>query len=166
MKKLLKYHQRLVNEKGLPPSKLMLKHAINEQLMCEIFSYILKSDLNMHMKTDHFVKCCMCKLTFQNRLKLIDHMNLTHKEIKNSFKDIGEQLLKKISQEINSDGPLPECPKCDFFFEVIEEVHEHVPEIFCKGCDSCIKSAYPKSDWPLPEEDQCLAHTWILNYIF
>ena len=37
LEKLLSYHQRLVDEKGLPPSKLMMQHTkhSNEQFKCD-----------------------------------------------------------------------------------------------------------------------------------
>ena len=185
MKKLLKYHQRLVNEKGLPPSKLMLKHANNEQLMCEICGYIFKSesDLNMHMKTDHFprikcdqcqfnclyingfknhkkknhiIKCGICKIGFETQSKLITHMNLVHEEMKKSFKVRGEELIQKYITKI-SNGKTPKCPMCKVTFMYLEDLNDHM-EMFCTDCKSCVKSSYPKSDWPLPDGEDCVSH--------
>ena len=61
MKKLLTYHQRLVAEKGLPPSRLMLENTGNNSLpevsefQCEICETISESqnDLNNHIKQKH-----------------------------------------------------------------------------------------------------------------
>ena len=106
LEKLLSYHQRLVEEKGLPPSRLMLQHSvpapspcppaqpvqvdISENFDCDQCDYTSKSkqglrihtghkhkEMQMLVTCDHF-KCVICGMGFNTENCLNDHVNSEH----------------------------------------------------------------------------------------
>ena len=92
------------------------------------------------------------------------HMNLAHEEMNKPFKVRGEEMVQKYIKQI-SKGKMTKFPVCKAIFKDLEDLNDHM-EIFCKDCNSCVKSAYPKADWPLPDEEHCLTHQWVLYNIF
>ena len=75
-------------------------------------------------------------------------MNLVHAELRKPFEVRGEEMLQKYIKLLSS-GKMPKCHMCKVIFRDLEDLNDHM-EIFCKDCKSCVKSEYPKSDWPLP----------------
>ena len=107
LERLLSYHQRLVEERGLPPSRLMLKHAAtppspstpdtiqkpdqeDEQFKCEQCEYIstTKQDVDNHRvdthresyvsKTKKVINCKHCTFTAHKRKDMETHKKSVH----------------------------------------------------------------------------------------
>ena len=71
--KLLAYHKRLVDEKGLPPSNLMLQHAAGS-------SSIYPSAQKPSQEDSSIFKCDQCEKSFKSKRKLEKHMKKKHQD--------------------------------------------------------------------------------------
>ena len=72
--KLLAYHKRLVDEKGLPPSNLMLQHAAESSSTYPPAQKPSPEDISLF-------KCDQCEKTFKFKRKLGKHIKKKHIEL-------------------------------------------------------------------------------------
>ena len=116
LQKLLDYHQRLVTEKGFPPSKLLLQHAA---------ALVTESDKKPEQEenTQEF-KCDQCDHTSKTMHGLKMHKDGKHKE----------NQLPEILSEDSLDNTLVvtlqmkqfSCEKCVYTFKSKQELDNHM----------------------------------------
>ena len=97
LSKLLDYHQKLVDEKGLPPSKLMLKHAA-------------KAPSASPPKDGCTFQCDQCENKFNSKRKLKQHMRNKHTNLQKpeELRDV-ELVLEQ--EESSQDFKCEHCEK-------------------------------------------------------
>ena len=139
LQKLLDYHQRLVTEKGLPPSRLMLHHAA---------ALVTESDKKPEQEenTQEF-KCDQCDHTSKTVHGLKVHRDGKHKE--NQLSEILSEHSLDSSLVVIVQKPVHmkhfSCEKCVYTFKSKQELEDHMEdthnvndstlEIKCYYCD-------------------------------
>ena len=74
LESLLTYHQRLVTEKGMPPSRLMLQHAAAPPAQ----------PVNTKQNEKELLTCNYCEYSTPSKLGLVGHIGIRHKEVSQS----------------------------------------------------------------------------------
>ena len=127
---LLSYHQRLVLEKGLPPSRLML-------LQAEVASS--PSILNEKSANEDAIlfKCDYCEHTASSMHEVNAHMSCIHKEqLKLADHVVDSSSVQMIEDEKSDDSLSPsfKCPSCRKIFETEHTLAIHIGSPISGGC--------------------------------
>ena len=101
LERLLAYHQRLVEERGLPPSRLMLQQAA---------AVLTSQPSQSHGQTEKQFKCDQCEFSSESQRGFKVHMGRRHKDLQ-----LSENLRDDESEESLAVSPL-------------KEVREELPE--------------------------------------
>ena len=96
LSKLLDYHQKLVEEKGLPPSKLMLKHAAKAPSP-------LPPAQKPGLKDGSIFQCDKCENTFNSKRKLKKHIRNKHTSLQKPEELRDVELDKSLNISLASE---------------------------------------------------------------
>ena len=128
LKDLLAYHQRLVEEKGLPPSRLMEQHAAASA-----------SSNQSPGRKEKLVKCDQCDFASDTQRGLKVHMGKSHKKTDTEVLRKPEEraaspraspILDSSREEIGEEKEEPVSP--------LQHSPSSPPSIRCKGCDTVL----------------------------
>ena len=115
---LLSFQKRLVEEKGLPPSRLMLQHAaVSPSQSVEAESSNIE-----HFKCDH------CEYTTYSKHGLSVHMGYRHK--KEQKPDISYEEVSNVSIDYTVPSKILRCTFCRERYESEEMFKEHTNSEF------------------------------------
>jgi hypothetical protein len=124
LESLLSFHQRLVDEKGMPPSRLMLEHAAPAPDLPSSPPQITE----LEKSSDQF-KCDLCDYTNPTQRGLNSHKGHKHKE---------QQKPVALSDELENQISF-NCDKCKYDLGCEDSLKRHMEEkhrIFkCDFCD-------------------------------
>ena len=159
LESLLAYHQRLVTDKGMPPSNLMVQHA------AALSSPLVQTELE---ETRHF-NCDICNFTSNSKLGVDEHIGISHKGQQKPVKSIAEEFDSKQVTNIPKDKQSEEenyiklkCKICENSFQTSDALNEHWElELYCKTCEQCIQGVYEgQSKHCLPDDEVHTTHEW------
>jgi hypothetical protein len=122
LESLISFQQKLVKEKGLPPTKLMMQHAAAEE------SSSSSAQTTEQGKSSELFKCDLCEFRNSTKQGVNSHKEHTHKDQQKSEDLIAEQTVKI------------KCEKCNYEFRDLDQLIYHQKEkhrVFkCRDCDA------------------------------
>lgn len=141
LESLLLYHQRLVEEKGLPASELMKKHAASSpdiqakdsnQFSCDLCDYTSTSQRGVKTHKGHKHKEQLREEPGDNSLELSPNNKTRDEDVtiplaESTFKAEGEGVV------------LFQCDLCDFRSDDETDIKNHTHSKRCEGISSLIK---------------------------
>ena len=136
LERLLAYHQRLVVEKGLPPSRLMEQHAAASSVESPSFG-------------EKLFQCDQCDFATESQRGLKVHVGKSHKSFElpqqekvrdsdKTVKHLEASPLKDIREELPNEQTDFECGGCGEFFDSEDNRNTHIENnhhsILCSNC--------------------------------
>ena len=142
---LISFQERLVKEKGLPPSRIMLEHAAAAAAAKSSSSDL--ADLEENSSTS--VKCDKCEFKSNSQDEVRKHMNLVHNDQCNpdTIAKPTETDLTLVTEDIMHGEDIPpskfSCPSCLATFPTEHSLSRHIYVVLY---DKGKGENYP-SDW-------------------
>ena len=155
LERLLAYHQRLVVEKGLPPSRLMEQHAAASSAV---------SGSPSQSSVGKLYPCDQCDFATESQRGLKVHVGRSHKSLElpqqekvrdfdKTAKHLEASPLKDIREELPKEQTCFECGGCGEFFDSEDNLNTHIENIHSTVLCSNCKMVFWEPDqlWPDPD---------------